>query len=298
MSIGAKIRFLLLILGLCCIATGISLKHSITKADLLNHEGGKLQENLSAHEQLVHDFLLDPAKLEDVKHYDVKDESSLNFINTIRNEGINVLVYYNNDLRFWSSYKAFPPNVPGLKEGSSFIQLPNGWYEVIKKTSGKYTIVFLLDVKTQYTIQNKYLQNRISPQLCANNSLTLAASSDNDAYGIKDLSGTLLFEVKLVPNYKSSVFSTVGIWLWVVGLFSLCLFFNAFCSLLVKRGHLLLATAFITLFFVAFRLTDLEFGWFNHQFSFELFNPKVYAESFFLPSLGDFLINVISITWV
>jgi two-component system nitrogen regulation sensor histidine kinase NtrY len=298
MSIGAKIRFLLLILGLCCIATAISLKHSISRADLLQHEAGKLQENLLVHEQLVHDFLLNPANVENAKHYDLKDELSLDFINNFRDQGINILVYFNNELRFWSSYKAFPLNTTSLKEGSSFIQLPNGWYEAIKKTSGKYTIIFLLDVKTQYSIQNKYLQNRFSPQLCKNNSLTLASFSDDEAYGIKDSDGRLLFEVKLLPNYTSSLFSTVEIWLWIVGLFSLCLFFNAYCSLLVKRGHLLLATALIALFFIVFRLTDLEFGWFNHQFSFELFDPKVYAESFFLPSLGDFLINIISITWI
>jgi two-component system nitrogen regulation sensor histidine kinase NtrY len=298
MSIGAKIRFLLLILGLCCIATAISLKHSISKADLLKLEASKLQENLSAHEQLVNDFFRSPEQIENAKHYDVNDALSLNFINTIRDDGINILIYHNNELRFWSSYKAFPANPNNLKEGSSFIQLQNGWYEAVKKTSGNYTIVFLLDVKSQYSIQNKFLQNRISPQLCSNNSLTLAAFSDNDAYGIKNLSGKLLFEVKLVPGYRSTVFSTVEIWLWIVGLFSLCLFFNAFCSLLVKRGHLLLATGLISLFFIIFRITDLEFGWFNHQFSFELFDPKVYAESFFLPSLGDFLINIISITWV
>jgi two-component system nitrogen regulation sensor histidine kinase NtrY len=298
MSIGAKIRFLLLILGLCCIATAISLKHSIKKADLLKHEAAKLQENSSAHEQLVHDFLVNPVQVENAKHYDVKDVLSLNFINTLRDEGINILIYKNNELRFWSSYKAFPADTRSLKEGTSFIQLQNGWYEVIKKTSGAYTLVFLLDVKTQYSIQNKYLQNRMSPQLDPNNALTLASFSDDEAYGIKDLNGRLLFEVKLQPNYKSNVFSKAEIWLWVVGLFSLCLFFNAYCSLLVKRGHLLLATGLITLFFIVFRLTDLEFGWFNHQFTFELFDPKIYGESFILPTLGDFLINVISITWI
>jgi two-component system nitrogen regulation sensor histidine kinase NtrY len=298
MSIGAKIRFLLLILGLCCIATAISLKQSIRKSDLLRHEAGKLQENLLAHEKLVHDFLQDPVQVNNAKQYDVNDELSLNFINLIRDQGINLLTYYNDELRFWSSYKAFPPNSASLKEGTSFIQLSNGWYEVVKKTYGKYTLVFLIDVKTQYSIQNKYLQNRISPHLCSNNSLTLASFGDNDAYSIKDLSGRLLFEVKLLPDYRSNVFSTVEIWLWVLGLFSLCLFFNAYCSLLVKKGHLLLATCLITLFFIVFRLTDLEFGWFNHQFNFELFDPKVYAESFFLPSLGDFLINAISLTWI
>jgi two-component system nitrogen regulation sensor histidine kinase NtrY len=298
MSIGAKIRFLLLIFGLCCIATAISLKHSITKGDLLRYEGHKLQKKLQAHERLVYDFLHDPVQVEQAKTYQSNDQLSLGFIKDIREEGINILTYYDDELRFWSSYKAFPEHVAKVREGTSIIQLHNGWYEVIKKRSGKHSIVFLLDIKAQYSVENKYLENRISPKLCPDNSLTLASFTDSDVYGIKDLNGRLLFEVKLLPNYHSSVFSNTEIWLWVLGLFSLCLFFNAFCALLVRNGHLLLATALIVLFFLVFRLTDLQFGWFNHQFAYALFDPKVFGQSFLLPSLGDFLVNIVSVTWV
>jgi signal transduction histidine kinase len=298
MSIGAKIRFLLLILGFCCIATAISLKHSITKQDLLKHEAGKLQKNLSAQEQVARDFLQDSVQVERARHFDADDNLSLNFIESIKDEGINILVYFDMELRFWSSYKAFPPDVSKLKEGSSFVHLQNGWYEAVKKTSGDHIIVFLIDVKTQYSIENKYLKNEISPKLSTSNALTLASFLDTEVYGIKNLNGKLLFEVKLLPSYASSIYSNMEIWLWVVGLFSLCLFFNAFCSLLVRRGHLILATLLIIVFFVLFRLSDLEFGWFNHQFNIDLFNPRIYGESFLLPSLGDFLINVISSTWI
>jgi signal transduction histidine kinase len=298
MSIGAKIRFLLLILGFCCIATAISLKHSITKKDLLKHEAGKLQDNLSAQEQVAKDFLLDSIQVERAKHYDADDSLSLKFINSVKDEGINILVYFNTELRFWSSYKAFPPDISKLKEGTSFIQLQNGWYEAVKKTSGDHIIVFLIDVKTQYSIENKYLRNEISPKLSTSQALTLASFLDNEVHGIKDLNGKVLFEVKLLPSYASNIYSNMEIWLWVVGMFSLSLFFNAFCSLLVRKGHLLLATALIIIFFVMLRLSDLEFGWFNRQFNIDLFNPRIYGESFFLPTLGDFLINVISLTWI
>jgi two-component system nitrogen regulation sensor histidine kinase NtrY len=52
-SIGGKIRFLLLLLGICCIATALSLNNSITNKDLLVHEAKELQENLAAKEQIV-----------------------------------------------------------------------------------------------------------------------------------------------------------------------------------------------------------------------------------------------------
>ena len=67
MSIAGKIRFLLLILGACCIGTALSLKNTISKKDLLTHEAAELQENLHQKENIVNDFLSDPQKIEQAK---------------------------------------------------------------------------------------------------------------------------------------------------------------------------------------------------------------------------------------
>lgn len=298
MNIGGKIRFLLLILGICCIVTALSLKHSITEKDLLQHEASKLQENLALNEQTVYDFLADAQQLERAKQFHLNETFALNYINSFGAKGINILTYDHSVLKFWSSYKAIPPNLDKVKEGSSFLQLANGWYEAIKKTEGSYTLIFLIDIKDQFSIQNRYLKNGIVKDLSSSNSLALASFMDEQVNGIMNLDGKLLFEVKLKPNYTESVYSTIQIWLWIVGLFSFALFVNSFCARLAKRGYLIPATLLIIVFFLGVRVTDLEYGWYNHQFSLEIFSPVIYAESFFLPSLGDFLLNVLSITWV
>lgn len=298
MNIGGKIRFLLLILGICCIVTALSLKHSITKKDLLRYEAGVLQEHLAANERIVYNFLSNGQQFERAKQFHLNEGYALNYINTYRSKGINILTYENSVLRFWSSPKAIPADLDKIREGSSFVQFPNGWYEVIKKTQGMYSLVFLIDIKDQFTIQNRYLKNGIVSNLSATNSLALASFMDEEVYGITNLDGKLLFEVKLKPNYTKSVYGTVQIWLWVIGLFSFSLFVNSFCAWMAKRGMLLSATLLLISFFLGVRITDLEYGWFNHQFSLEIFSPSIYAESFLLPSAGDFLLNVLSLTWV
>jgi hypothetical protein len=298
MSIGAKIRFLLLILSLCCIATAVSLKHSISKKDLLDHEASILQENLAVREHMVYNFLNDPTELKRAQAYHLNEDYALDVIQRFKAKGIQVLTFKKNELLFWSSFKTFPSEILRLREGNSFHQFPNGWAEVIKKTSGNFTIVFLIEVKNQYKFTNKYLSNSFVTTLIDSKSLTLANFNDTEVHGINDHNGNLLFVVKLVPGYVDTIFSNLEVWLWIIGLFSFCLFVNSLCALLVRSGRLLLGTLLITLFFLILRLTDLEFGWFNHQFNFQLFNPKVYGESYVLPSLGDFLLNVISITWV
>jgi len=297
-NIGGKIRFLLLILGVCCIATAISLKHSITKKDLLKYEAGRLQENLAANERIVYRILSNEEQVENVRKFSDNEGLALNFISTYRSQGINLLTYEGSELKFWSSYKSVPPNPDTIKEGSSFIQFSNGWYEVIKKTHGAFVMIFMIDVKKQFSIQNRFLKNGIVAGLSSSNALALASFMDEEVSGIKNLDGKLLFEVKLKPDYTQGVYATIQIWLWVIGLFCFCLFINSFCSWLAKKGSLVLGTAILISFFLGVRITDLEFGWFNHQFNIQLFNPSVYAESFFLPSLGDFLLNVLAITWI
>jgi two-component system nitrogen regulation sensor histidine kinase NtrY len=297
-NIGVKIRFLLLILGICCIVTALSLKHKITNKDLLTHEAGKLQENLAVNEQAVADFIGDTQQLERAKQFHLNESFALDFINTFRPKKITLLTYEQSNLKFWSSYKAIPPDPDHIPEGSSFMQFPNGWAEVIKKNYGNYTFIFLIDVKDQFSIQNRYLKNGIVTTLSPNNALVLASFTDEDVSGITNLQGKLLFEVKLNPNYTQSVYATLQIWLWVIGLFCFALLANSFCVWLVKKGKLLTATLVMIVFFLGIRVTDLEYGWFNHQFTLPVFSPSIYAESFFLPSLGDFLLNVLALTWV
>lgn len=298
MSIGGKIRFLLLILGLCCIVTALSLDNTITQTDLLLHEAGELQQNLSAKEKIVQSYLSDPKKIEQLKLLDENEKLATQFIDNYREQGVNVLVYRKEFLRFWSSSRAFPPNFERLKEGTSFSQQPNGWYVLVKKTVDDYTFVFLITVKTQFSIENQYLQNRIALELFPRNSLDLATFTDKDITEIFSIHKEYLFPVKLSDEYSKNIYSTIQLWLWITGLLSICVFVNSYCSWLARRGLVLSGTMVLAIFFLAIRLTDLQFFWFNHQFNLEIFSPSIYAESDFLPSLGDLLLNVIAITWV
>ncbi|RYG01661.1 MAG: hypothetical protein EOO07_33895, partial [Chitinophagaceae bacterium] len=111
MSVGGKIRFLLLVLGICCIATALSLNNSITQNDLLLHEAQNLQQNLAVKERTVQSFLTDNQKLNELKTFRNNGNLALSFIDSYRNNGINLLIYKNNELQFWSSIKTFPQNI-------------------------------------------------------------------------------------------------------------------------------------------------------------------------------------------
>lgn len=300
MGLGIKIRTLLLLLGICCIVTAISINRSLTQTSLLNREAAILQKNIAAREQQVVDFLSQKSDVDLARSLSHDGEQAVKFAVSAHNRGIILLTYTNNKLNYWSSSHAIPKSIASIREGTSFLELPNGYYECIKKTTGNFTALFLITVKDNYAIQNQYLKNVILPELSPSGVLDIALFSDKseNIRSIENLAGRFIFSVKLIPDSSHNVFSSIEITLWIFGLFFICLFVNSVASMLASKGHLYSGTLILTLFFLAFRLSDLQFGWFNHQFNLEIFNPKIYAESYFLPSLGDLLFNIISITWV
>ncbi|RZJ82221.1 MAG: HAMP domain-containing histidine kinase [Flavobacterium sp.] len=286
-----------MLLGICCIVTALSLNNSITQTDLLVHEAAELQKSLSAKERLVESYLSDPQKIAELKNFSKDEKLAVNFIEANRVQGINVLVFKNKQLDFWSSAR-INPSVDRLKEGRSFRFLANGWYDVFKKTVDNYTFVFFITVKTQFSIENQFLQNKIVPELFPRNSLEIATFTDKNATEIFSIKKEFLFPVKLSDEYSRNIYTNIQIWLWVIGLFSISLFVNSYCSWLARKGFLLSATLIIAVFFIGIRLSDLQFFWFNHQFNLQIFSPSLYAESDLLPSLGDLLLNVIALTWI
>ena len=298
MSIGVKIRILLVILGACCIITAITLKHTVSENDYLRHEAAELQNNLTLSEQLVFNLLADASEVENIKKLHENPELALSFLDTYPDKEINVITYQGHEVKFWSSYLINPPPVSFVKDGVSVVQLSNGWYEAIKKTDGDFAAVFYIKIKSQFLIENNFLNNELSKKLLPSNSLTFASFIDNEVVTIKSITGKPLFEVKLRPGTNTGLFSTVEVWLWAIGVFSFSLFLNSLCSLIANKGRLPLATLMLFVFFTLLRLSDLQYGWLNHQFNLPIFSPAVYGQSFFLPSLGDFLLNIIFSTWI
>ena len=298
-SIGAKIRFLLLILGCCLIATSISLNIFTTQNDILIRDAKSLQKKLNAKEQIVNSFIHNKALLQEARDYHLNPKSSLEFLKSYRTNGVNLLTYQNNELKFWSTFKVDDINPKTIKEGSSVLFFSNGWYEVIKKTDQDFTLIFLIGIQSDYSIkENQFFKNDIDPLLSDSKILTLAKFADKDVYAIKSLDNKFLFALKFKSDSADKVNSLSQVWLFVSGLLCILMFFNSLSSLIAKKGHTVWGTFLLFAVFLIARVTDLKYGWFNHRFNLALFDPKIYSESAQMPSLGDFLLNVLLSTWL
>ncbi len=299
MGIGFKIRTLLLLLSIGCIITVLSVSKTQTPSDILNREATILQNKLKQKEKIVDDFLNNLEKLEEAESFHENGEMALSFIKDYADLGINLFTYENKKLKFWSTIRVIPPNIESIKEGRSFLHLPNGYYEFIKLTKNHFTFLMLITVKNEFSLENQYLKNEITKDLSPNGLIEIASFNDSNdnLRNINGLEGKYLFSVKLLPYKSPDIYTGIEIWLWIASVLFLCMFFNSLSSWLAKRGHLFLGTLLLAGFFLLLRYTDLEYGWLNRRFDLPIFNPKIYAQSYWLPSLGDLLISTLAFTW-
>ncbi len=294
-----KIRILLLVLALAFLGTALTLHYSFDKAEILHRDAGKIQERLRQKEEFVLRFLNTRQLFDSLKTIHTNPLWVQNLVPGLQNDHqVYLLTYQNNKLRFWSSIDVLFESDAGFKEGSTFLSWKNGWYELIKKSEGSFSAIALIPVKSNYPYQNQYLENKFADDLISSGNLEIAAFNDHPSLSIRNAAGKYLFSVKLRSEALKNFYSQLELLLLLLGIASGLVLVNMLCIWIAGRGHLLLSIAFLASFLLGFRLLDLENPWFDTYFRLEIFDPKYYASGYFFPSLGDFILNMLAVTWL
>jgi two-component system nitrogen regulation sensor histidine kinase NtrY len=297
LTTAGKIRVLLSLLFASLLFTAIVVENTYTPANNLTETAKLLESNLHGKEQVVDDAINNKQFFNEVQRLRSSPALDLKYINEYTaKKGIQILVYKNDFLRFWSDEYVIP-SCANLKEGTSFIKFANGYYETIKKTEGTTSVVFLILVKTNYAFTNEYLENIFSKDLTPDRNFAIADITDKDVYPIHNLNNTYLFSVKLVSGVNHHFFYLV-VCLWLLAITALFAFVNNVADYLDKKGHTYGALAFLGAFIVVFRFINLQYGWPDFTRQLAMFNPKIYATSPIYRSLGDLCINILMLFWL
>lgn len=222
-----------------------------------------------------------------------------------REDGIVLLVYDNDTLKFWSDNSVAVENY--MKEvclDDRMAKLKNGWFEVVKqRISGSRTAVGLIQISSDYPYQNHYLINSFQKDFNVTPRTRMVINESQKNFPeVKTVHGDYLFSI----HPAASVFTderSIG-WLQFVlnslGLLCLVLFFKKECQALrwrlgSTRSVILFAALLICCRYLTI-LLHFPAAFYNST----LFGPQYYGDagSFWLPSLGDFLINAILIFYL
>ena len=176
-------------------------------------------------------------------------------------------------------------------------KLRNGWFEVkrMKQNGSARNYIGLLLLKNDYPYQNNYLISGFQKQYHLPEGTSIVSGKPTDPLAVFDHAGNYLFTLKFsTPIFKPSgqnasmvsiVLSIAGLIISLSGLF--------FFFLNYKQYVLTLRTLIFGLLLLVLRMAMIKFHFPLSIYATHLFDPTIYTDgaSFWLPSLGDLLIN-------
>lgn len=284
---------------LCFAGTAITIHLTYQKDEILLIDGKKVEKNLHKKERVVKDLLGDSSyfkRLRAVEHdIDLKREllSDLG-----QEQGIYLYTYSNNELVFWSSEQVVPRSDAGIDEGSSVFSWNNGWYEAYKKSSGGFSVVCLIPIKSNYPLTNRFLSNDFSDDLIKSANLEIADYNDKAVFNLRNSDGEYLLSLKLRSTNFNTFYSKMGLLMWILAGLTLTILVNIGCLWLSKKGWVKVSVLLFAAFLMLFRYFDLKEQWLSTNFFSGFFDPRIFASSFLLPSLGALMLHVFFATWL
>ncbi len=217
-------------------------------------------------------------------------EDDFEIIQKLDHEDIILFRYVDHQLVLWSSnaipvYETYPDSLFNLR----MIKIFNSYYHVL--TSGNDSIIHvgLIRVKSRYPYENDFLQTGFNPDFHLPQN-TRISFQPGDGYDIHDTDGKYLFGLKLpgqtTESTPRSAIATIFLFfgLIVLGYY----FYSSLIGIKDEKGRM--KTMLVMLFSIsAIRILQLGLGLSIQGFA--LFDPYIFADSLFVPSLGDLLLN-------
>lgn len=212
-----------------------------------------------------------------------------------------LFAYQDDSLVFWNTNEVRPS--PRLLQQVRYRQvldldghrvLP----QVIRYSSGR-TLLVLIPLSRNYQVENKYLNSRFPACSLIPSSSELVATPEPGSFPVTDISGRALFYLLVHPEDISPPVPDG----WLIGLALAALL----CSLIwiqllilfftrkksYRSGVVVTVLLVVGLRTLVYRL-GLPFGLDNTP----LFSSELYGYNWFLPSLGDLMLNALCFLWI
>lgn len=215
---------------------------------------------------------------------------NLDIIEKIDHEDLILLRYINDSLAFWSSntipvYDVYPDTLFNKR----MIKIFNSYYHVITYKNDSSVNVGLIKIKSRYASENDFLQTGFNPDFHLPSD-TRITFQPGEGYDIYDFDGEYIFGI-ILPDQTSedtprTIIATIFFFLGLI-----ILGYSLYASIGgMPEGRRQVRSVLLLFFIIAsLRILQLVLGLSIEGFV--LFDPFVFADSLFVPSLGDLLLN-------
>ncbi|HEX8515095.1 MAG TPA: ATP-binding protein [Bacteroidia bacterium] len=298
MNLLNKNKFIPLLLAVLCFIAAHFIHHPFSDGE--SPALKEFQAVLHEKEKRLDEEMLALARRAETRSYPLLFSEKPGYYNELmKNEGLALLIYENDTLKFWSDNSIAVENwVKEVCLDSRTAKLRNGWFEVVHPPTNSTTtktVVGLILIKNEYPYQNKYLVNEFQKDFSVPAETRLITNNPDASNGINNIHGHYLFSLEFNPaNNTISAWTYAAVILNLAGFFFIVLFLRnmsiRFQNRIGKNHSILL---FITALF-CLRYLSIRFSFPGTFYSFDLFSPRIFADagSVWLTSLGDLLINI------
>ena len=214
-------------------------------------------------------------------------------------EGVGLFLYENNELKYWTTNNIpVPTSTTFGFFDKAYINLNNGWYLSNVSAVNDWHLVSLFQIKKEYSYTNNLISNSYWPEFDLDPSVFISTDSLGGSISLNFGGGESFYinipdemnEPVLVFGLKL-ILLILNVILLIVVIF---LFFIFLCRKYSNLSSLFTLVLFIILFVLRYLM--LKYTYFSGFIEYDLFSPLLFAESFWLPSLGDYLVNVLMFT--
>ncbi len=204
-------------------------------------------------------------------------------------------------LLFWSTNLVQPEDQMPLREGSGFVKLKNGYYELMcRKVPGpaghQRFVVGLAPVMMEYSISNDYLVDHFFDKPALGREYTINMRPPGiPVLNNKDI---ILFYLHYDAALDTSPPNLLSVILRVLGCICVLIFINLFATLLARNKNPLIGFLFLLFTVLVLRIMSYLYPFPFNLRALNIFTPYIYAKDEIFHSLGDLLLNVLLTFWM
>ena len=206
--------------------------------------------------------------------------------------GIGIFIYKNDKCFYWSDI-AIP--VSNIEYSKNIIKLKNGYYRLISKEYGEYRFYAYILIKNKYPYENEFLKNSFFKNYNIPDEVVI--ENEKTSNSIYSKNGDFLFSIKLnteVSINENYIYISLTFILISFIYFSLFLY-EVYCKINFFNKNQLLKNLFFIFNIIFIRVIQFNYNFPDFLYKSRVFSPYYFATSFYLPSLGDLIINSILI---
>lgn len=252
-------------------------------------ERAEIENSLAATQKLMNNILKEAARTEDAM-----EMAGLSNQYSFAEKGISVFVFKGSELFLWSDNEVKIDSSIFNRKNNELLQLNNGFYVKEQLDSNGSHFIALLSIKKQFSIQNNYLPGTFNDGLKIPDDVQFITHDFQKGDSIINATNDKpLFALRIIQKNSENSFFGLAAWLVTLAFFLLLAAFYFLISHLQRwQQWVLFFSPFIL------RAIMIHFQLPHSLYGTAFFSPLYYASNVWFGSLGDLLLNVVTLFWM